>query len=191
MIPYERNKLAEQPIKWTGNLSDDCGAEWAGLLLRAEWMDGDFWWWSVYDMKKGEVIIDDSNAYSERFIDAESARNKAESVAKNYIKVITQEVKAKYTVIDTFKITGRGLVLFGDLNEGFILTGYIIEFTALSYLRLREITGIDMVRNYNSSNETMGLLIKCNNDDEIEELRNWKPENITATIYQAGVINKI
>ena len=48
-----------------------------------------------------------------------------------------------------------------------------------------------MVRNYNSSNETMGLLIKCNNDDEIEELRNWKPENITATIYQAGVINKI
>ena len=43
MTEKERIVLAQKPIMWTGNLDDDCTARWAGLLLRAEWMDEDYW----------------------------------------------------------------------------------------------------------------------------------------------------
>jgi hypothetical protein len=51
-------------------------------MLRAEWMDEDYWWWAVYDMQKSEATIDSSNHYDISFIGGEVARIKAESVAK-------------------------------------------------------------------------------------------------------------
>lgn len=87
MTADERKILARQPIVWTGDLSDNCTAEWAGLMLRAEWMDEDYWWWAVYDMQKNEMTIDDSNEYETRFIGGEAARTKAESVAKKYLEI--------------------------------------------------------------------------------------------------------
>lgn len=65
-------------------MDDDCTAEWAGLMLRAEWMDEDYWWWAVYDMQQGEMTVDSSNEYEIRFIGGEDARAKAEDVAKTY-----------------------------------------------------------------------------------------------------------
>lgn len=41
--------------QWTGDLSDDCTARWAGFLLRAEWIDDDDWWWAVFDANSDEV----------------------------------------------------------------------------------------------------------------------------------------
>ena len=87
MTTGERKALANQPIVWTGDLSDDCTAKWSGLMLRAEWMDEDYWWWAVYDMQKDEITIDDSNEYETRFIDGEAARTKAESIAKKYLGI--------------------------------------------------------------------------------------------------------
>lgn len=74
----------QEPIIWGGDLDDDCTALWKGLMLRAEWMDEDYWWWGVYDMQKNEVTIDDSNNYDEKYIGGNAARAKAESVAKKY-----------------------------------------------------------------------------------------------------------
>jgi len=87
MTLSDRKILSRQSIEWKGNLSDDCTAEWSGLMLRAEWMDEDYWWWAVYDMQKNEITIDDSNEYEERFISGEAAREKAESVAKKYLGI--------------------------------------------------------------------------------------------------------
>lgn len=78
----------ENPIVWTGDLNDDCTANWCGLMLRAEWMDEDYWWWAVYDMEDGEITIDSSNEYEESCIGGENARNKAEKVAKKYLKIV-------------------------------------------------------------------------------------------------------
>jgi hypothetical protein len=83
----ERQKLAIGPIEWTGDLSDDCTASWAGLMLRAEWMDENYWWWTVYDMLNDEVTIDSSNNYSSRFEGGEIARRKAEEIAKIYLSI--------------------------------------------------------------------------------------------------------
>ena len=85
MTNNERKNLAKEPIIWTGDLSDDCTAEWAGLMLRAEWMDEDYWWWAVYDMLENEVTVDSSNEYDTRCVGGEVARAKAESVAKAYL----------------------------------------------------------------------------------------------------------
>ena len=83
----ERQKLGARPIEWTGDLSDDCTAKWAGLMLRAEWMDENYWWWSVYDMLNDEVTIDSSNNYSDRFVEGQLARQKAEEIAKAYLDI--------------------------------------------------------------------------------------------------------
>lgn len=86
MKTIEKNRDFDQPIIWSGDLNDDCTAKWAGLMLRAEWMDENYWWWCVYDMLDNENQIDSSNEYDERFIGGEKAREKAEEVAKNYLK---------------------------------------------------------------------------------------------------------
>ena len=83
----ERQKLVKGSIEWTGDLLDDCTAQWAGLMLRAEWMDENYWWWAVYDMENDEVTIDSSNHYSSRFIGGASARQKAEEIAKSYLSI--------------------------------------------------------------------------------------------------------
>jgi len=86
MTKDERKALAQEPTSWRGDLSDDCSADWAGLLLRAEWMDEEWWWWCVYDMQDvNEVQIDSSNEYEESCIGSEAARAKAENAARKYL----------------------------------------------------------------------------------------------------------
>jgi len=85
MTIEKRRELAKQPILWTGDLDDDCIAIWAGLTLRAEWMDEDYWWWSVSEIGKVENI-DDSNNYEEQFLGGEVSRKKAEEVAIKHLR---------------------------------------------------------------------------------------------------------
>jgi len=191
MTIQERKLLSQQPIIWTGDLSDDCTANWAGLMLRAEWMNEDYWWWAVYDMQKSESTIEDSNIYKERFIGGEIARQKAERVAKEYIsEITTREETARYLIADIFKITGRGLVFAGYITEGFVSIGDTIEFTVSSILYNRRIIGIEGIRKSQSDRLNTGLLIKCNNVAEIEELRGWKPEKFVAIIYKKTEVSK-
>lgn len=86
MNTIEKNRDFDQPIIWNGDLNDDCTARWSGLMLRAEWMDEDYWWWCVYDMLDNENQIDSSNEYDERIIGGNKAREKAEEIARNYLK---------------------------------------------------------------------------------------------------------
>ena len=81
-----KNRDYNQQIIWEGDLKDDCTAKWSGLMLRVEWMDEDYWWWCVYDNLNSDIQIDSSNEYDERFIGGEIARNKAEEIAKEYLK---------------------------------------------------------------------------------------------------------
>jgi hypothetical protein len=88
MTNDERILLSKEPIVWQGDLLDDCTAEWAGLMLRAEWMDRREWWWAVYDMQDNEVTVDSSNEYTRKFHGGDIARAAAEQVAKTYISTI-------------------------------------------------------------------------------------------------------
>ena len=79
-----QREAAALPITWLGDLSDDCTAEWAGLMLRAEQMDRKHWWWAVYDAATSE-IISDSHASSEIARNGKKARRAAEHAAREWL----------------------------------------------------------------------------------------------------------
>ena len=74
---------------------------------------------------------------------------------------------AKYQIADTFKITGRGLVFAGQIIDGQISLGDYIDFPFKNELRRRKITGIEGMTTAHPEKVNTGLLIKCNNPEEI------------------------
>lgn len=86
-IAAHRGK-ADMAIEWSGELDDDCTAEWLGLLLRAEWMVGDRWWWAVSDIASGEEIDSSNNdGYFEVvFTSGDAARHAAEKAAREHLQ---------------------------------------------------------------------------------------------------------
>ena len=46
---------------WTGDLKDDCKASWNGLLLHAEEMDRNVWWWGVTNQANENVASSNDN----------------------------------------------------------------------------------------------------------------------------------
>jgi translation elongation factor EF-Tu-like GTPase len=90
----------------------------------------------------------------------------------------------KYTIRDTFIITGRGLVLAGTIEEGMILTGDYIEFDAFGKKRKRKITGVSAMRKADDEAMKTDLVIECENENEMGELRRWRPMN------EVGIITK-
>jgi hypothetical protein len=74
--------------KWYGDLADDCSAEWAGFLLRAEWMDGDMWWWAVYDREEPEhPELISSNDTDARCATGDAARAAPEEAARKLLGI--------------------------------------------------------------------------------------------------------
>ena len=84
-----RRSAASRPPEWTGDLSDDCTAVWAGFLLRAEQMDVDDWWWCVYDGDGRADPVAASNYERRRCTTGEAARAAAERAAKRFLGLRT------------------------------------------------------------------------------------------------------
>ena len=80
-----KNRATDQPIIWEGDFKDDCTSVWAGLMLRAECMKEDIWWWSVYDLKNNHIQIDCSDKHPGKTHSGEAARKEAEMAAKAYL----------------------------------------------------------------------------------------------------------
>ena len=89
---------------------------------------------------------------------------------------------ATYQISDTFAITGRGIVLAGFILGGTISIGNLIEFKAFDKKLKRRITGIEGIRTAQPNNVNTGILIECENDQEIEVLRIWEPKDTVASV---------
>ncbi len=76
--------IKHEAILWHGDLNDDCTAKWNGLLLRAEWQNGEgttaYWWWAVSSIETGEEL-DTSNIRNPKPNSGEKARKCAEAAA--------------------------------------------------------------------------------------------------------------
>ncbi len=153
-------------------------------------MDGEIWWWAVYTSQREEITIEDSTMHKENCLSGEAARKKAEEVAENYLKTISQALAAKFVINSTFKITGRGLILAGYIEEGEISPGDTIDFLALSYIRQRKVIGMADIRAVNNNKLEAALLIKCFDEAELEELKNWKPNQVLALVYKQYPISR-
>ncbi|MBL0741361.1 hypothetical protein [Chryseolinea lacunae] len=91
---------------------------------------------------------------------------------------------SRFRIKDTFIITDRGLVLAGTIEEGVVYFGDYIEFDAFGKKRKRRIKGVSSMRKADDETMNMGLLIECENESEMLELRRWRPEN------ELGILTK-
>jgi hypothetical protein len=180
----QRKQLSLTTINWKGDLSDDCTAKWAGLMLRAEFMNEEYWCWVVYDMQRSEITVESSNRYDESFLSGNSAREKAEAVAKNYIDILTSGVIAQFIIKDVLKITNKGLVFAGYIQHGSILPNNIIEFTDGCELHHKRIIGVEGIRSL-SKEINVGLLIDCKNETEMNYFKDVLKPNPNAIIFQS------
>ena len=68
-------------------MGDDCTAIWNGLILRAECMDEDRWWWAISKDNNDPLDeLDSSNNYDIICIGGEMTRQLAEEAAMKFIK---------------------------------------------------------------------------------------------------------
>lgn len=71
-------------IIWVGNLNDDCQAEWEGLILHAEEMDRNYWWWQVTNSNNEQIDCSD-NYENIKYKNGRQAREAAENAATKYL----------------------------------------------------------------------------------------------------------
>lgn len=95
---------------------------------------------------------------------------------------INPEVTAEYVIEASFRITGRGIVFAGKILEGIVHVGDTIEFDTGNGPRRRIIAGRTMFGKL-PPHDSVGIMIKCISDDEIEELRKWEPNNVFCVVY--------
>ncbi|MCG8573570.1 MAG: hypothetical protein MI810_01690 [Flavobacteriales bacterium] len=91
---------------------------------------------------------------------------------------------ASFQISACFKIAARGIVLAGTIKDGYISIGDTIVFSAFDQLRRRKIIGIESIRSSGPIDvNNTGILIRCENEAEMEELRQWEVENYLAQIF--------
>ena len=96
-----------------------------------------------------------------------------------------QEIKGRFSIEAAFIITGRGLVLSGKLKAGNVQAGDSIALEVLNSNRIRIISGIDWGMGQQPEHRKIGLMIRCMDEAEIEELRAFDWNKTDADIYQA------
>ena len=92
-IPAHNIRREAVSIEWNGDLDDDCAAKWSGLLLRAEWMNEDRWWWAVSDIASGQEIDSSNNDgyFDMTFRSGHAARQAAERSANDHLQRLTHK----------------------------------------------------------------------------------------------------
>lgn len=93
--------------------------------------------------------------------------------------------RGTFIINDIFRITGRGIVLAGNISEGLVSIGDFIKFKINNEELTRKIVGIEGIRSQKKENNC-GLIIETTDESEIEELRKWEPNGFQATIYSSN-----
>ena len=91
---------------------------------------------------------------------------------------------ASFEIHDTFRITGRGIVFAGIILEGEIRIGDIIKFNFNGQVLERKINGIHAGMRSTEGRPNVGVLIESPNTKEIDDLRNWNPNQTIGNIYK-------
>lgn len=94
---------------------------------------------------------------------------------------------AKYYISDKFIITGRGLMFAGHILGGKIKTGNVIRFCRNDKIVIKKIRGIEQSINNERVFDGLntGILIECNNEEEIQQIRNSSLKDIKVSIFES------
>lgn len=90
---------------------------------------------------------------------------------------------ANFEIRDTFIVTNVGLVLSGLILEGEISPGCFIKFEKNGLNIESEIINVEFITHSNQL-PLIGLIVKFENNDEIEELKAWNPNFQIANILK-------
>lgn len=94
---------------------------------------------------------------------------------------------AKYHISDKFIITGRGLMFGGHIIEGEIKTGGVVQFCYNDLIVIRKIIGIEQSMNNERVFDGLntGILIECNNEEEVQQIRSSNLKDIKVSIFES------
>jgi hypothetical protein len=99
------------------------------------------------------------------------------------------EKVAKFHIIDSFKVTGRGLVARGDLLEGRIKVGNFLPFNTGFKDVLLTIAGVDMIDSRSTGEYWVGLTFVYQDDQQRAEFQELKLPEQTVEILSNGNYN--
>jgi len=89
----------------------------------------------------------------------------------------------KFRIIDSFKITGRGLVARGEIIEGIVKVGSFATIRINSQNIVLHIGGVEAIDNISTKESWVGLILIANNKDEQKNLQNVKLEEQLVDIF--------
>lgn len=92
------------------------------------------------------------------------------------------EKVAKFHIIDSFKITGRGLVARGDLLEGRVKVGNFLPFNTGYQDVMLKIVGVDMIDSRSTREYWVGLTFVYQTDQQRAEFEQLKLPEQTVEI---------
>ena len=98
-----------------------------------------------------------------------------------------EKTTVKYQIEDTFKITGRGIVLTGIiLSDEIFKAGDYIGFKFNGQDLQRKIIGLDSGMRIVKGKSYFGIMIETKSEKEIEDLRAWQPNKVIAEIINSN-----
>jgi translation elongation factor EF-Tu-like GTPase len=89
----------------------------------------------------------------------------------------------KFRIIDSFKITGRGLVARGEIIEGIVKVGSFATIRINSQNIVLYIGGVEAIDNLSTKESWVGLILISNNKDEQKNIQNIKLEEQLVDIF--------
>ena len=89
----------------------------------------------------------------------------------------------KFRIIDSFKITGRGLVARGEIIEGIVKVGSFATIRINSQDIVLHIRGVEYIDNISTKQSWVGLILISNNEDEQKNIQNIKLEEQIVDIF--------
>ena len=90
--------------------------------------------------------------------------------------------KATFNVEGSFKLSGRGLVINGDIVDGTISNGNFISFLNEQEQLKIKIKSVDFLDNIQEKNSKVGLTFYYGNDNEREKLEKLHISKQTAMV---------
>jgi hypothetical protein len=99
---------------------------------------------------------------------------------------MVMERVAKFRIIDSFKITGRGLVAYGDLLEGRVKVGNYLPFNTGSQDVMLQIAGVDMMDKRSTGEYWVGLTFVYRNEKQRADYEVLKLKEQIVDILDGG-----
>ncbi len=94
------------------------------------------------------------------------------------------KIIGKFKIIDSFKLTGRGLVAKGSILEGVVRIGSFTTLKINAKAFNLQISGVEFIDTISTREFWIGLMFTYDSESQLKEFENIKLEEQVAEIYE-------